>query len=394
MRTEQSCSASGGGYLGDGVECSGQCQPPSCNDDSDCEDGDIMTFGYCVPGIGQCVQVNLPEPLGDCDNVECALEEFPPDPCTVDFCINDECEHVEMPCCEPELECYVSCLPENACQMAVCVPLSECVVTCVLLDLDCLRLPLDRSKDFYYQIVPPGTLRAPVLPPLNPTPVYILGNFTMATVVGGYALPLAPMAAIAGPSVMRAQPGVDFALATSPSFVWRITASEGLALPAYAEFQYADEDILDGVEEGDIAVYQYGVSGWEMRYSRVDSVGNTVTTWVDRLGLFSLGVRDGVAAVPGLLPATVLHDAVPNPFNPCTTIAYELPAPGAVRLTIFDAKSRLVRRLAGPGMQAAGRHEAVWDGRSDSGKAMPSGVYFCRLEAGDHVQTIKLALLK
>jgi hypothetical protein len=103
------------------------------------------------------------------------------------------------------------------------------------------------------------------------------------------------------------------------------------------------------------------------------------------------GVDDG-ATVPGAGSKTLM--SVPNPFNPLTTIAYELSAPGAVQLTIYDAKGRLVRQLADPGIQTAGRHEAAWDGRSDGGVAMPSGVYFCRLEADGFAQTIKLALLK
>ena len=101
------------------------------------------------------------------------------------------------------------------------------------------------------------------------------------------------------------------------------------------------------------------------------------------------------AAGDGDLPsAAVLHEPVPNPFNPRTTVVYELASPGIVRLTVHDTKGRLVRRLVGPILQAAGRQEAVWDGRADDGTPMPSGVYFCRLGAGNQVRTMKMALLK
>jgi hypothetical protein len=106
---------------------------------------------------------------------------------------------------------------------------------------------------------------------------------------------------------------------------------------------------------------------------------------------------DGVTTAVGDLPVPStprLHQNQPNPFNPRTVIAYELPAPGTTRLTIYDVKGRLVSHLADLGVQSAGRHEAIWDGLSDEGTAQSSGVYFCRLEAGSYVQTIKLALLK
>jgi hypothetical protein len=115
-----------------------------------------------------------------------------------------------------------------------------------------------------------------------------------------------------------------------------------------------------------------------------------------------LGGTDGVwrtvweeRVILGNVPAvTVLGSARPNPFNPLTRIDYDLASPRPVKLTIYDAMGRLIRRLVKSEGEAAGRHEVAWDGRSDSGAAMPSGVYFCRLEAGDYVQTIKLALFK
>lgn len=109
--------------------------------------------------------------------------------------------------------------------------------------------------------------------------------------------------------------------------------------------------------------------------------------------VFPQGVTTPAPDLP-IVTTPRLHQNQPNPFNPRTVITYELPTADPVRLTIYDAKGRLVRHLVDSGAQVAGRHEAVWDGRSDDGVAKSSGVYFCRLEAGDYVQTIKLALLK
>jgi len=94
-------------------------------------------------------------------------------------------------------------------------------------------------------------------------------------------------------------------------------------------------------------------------------------------------------------PALVfrLHAGVPNPFNPSTQIAFELPQPAPVRLAVYDLRGALVRLLA-DGPLAAGKHSRVWDGRDDAGAAQASGVYFFRLDAGPRRAQQKGLLLK
>ncbi len=84
----------------------------------------------------------------------------------------------------------------------------------------------------------------------------------------------------------------------------------------------------------------------------------------------------------------------PNPFNPSTAIRYELPRPSAVSLRVYDTTGRVRRVLADGTVEAAGFRTVAWDGRDDDGRALPSGVYFCRLEAGDRVLTGKMVLMK
>lgn len=88
-----------------------------------------------------------------------------------------------------------------------------------------------------------------------------------------------------------------------------------------------------------------------------------------------------------------LHQNSPNPFNPSTTIHFEVARQGDVRLTIFDVAGRRVATLL-DGPFAAGRHEAVWRGESDTGRPVGSGQYFYRLEAAGFVQTRKMLLLQ
>ncbi|UCH83817.1 MAG: T9SS type A sorting domain-containing protein, partial [Candidatus Latescibacterota bacterium] len=90
---------------------------------------------------------------------------------------------------------------------------------------------------------------------------------------------------------------------------------------------------------------------------------------------------------------SALHQNFPNPFNPATTIAYDLAAPETVKLTVFNVNGQRVRELISK-TQPAGRYSAVWDGRDERGQRVASGVYFYRLEAGAYSRTLKMVLLK
>ncbi len=99
------------------------------------------------------------------------------------------------------------------------------------------------------------------------------------------------------------------------------------------------------------------------------------------------------APLPGAVDLAILRQNVPNPFNPSTVIRYELTAPAAVELQVYDLAGRLVSTLyAGP--ETAGAHERVWQGRDDRGHAVATGVYMCRLRAGDEVDTLRMVLAK
>lgn len=106
--------------------------------------------------------------------------------------------------------------------------------------------------------------------------------------------------------------------------------------------------------------------------------------------LFSTSV-EGEEAVPRSFRFV---GAYPNPFNPMTTLVYELPAAATVDLTIYDTKGRRVRSLLAREAREAGRNEAVWRGRDDDGRAVVAGVYFCRLAAGGRTETKRVVLVK
>ena len=96
------------------------------------------------------------------------------------------------------------------------------------------------------------------------------------------------------------------------------------------------------------------------------------------------------------LPAhNALFANFPNPFNPETTIPFAIGAGEGkqVELAVFNSLGQKVRTLFA-GSLAAGLHRMQWDGRSDAGHEMATGVYLYRLEIGAHVQTRRLLLLR
>jgi len=84
----------------------------------------------------------------------------------------------------------------------------------------------------------------------------------------------------------------------------------------------------------------------------------------------------------------------PNPFNPRTTIVFELVADAVVDLCVYDVSGRLVQTLLRDDSKPRGRTEVIWDGRDSLGRLVPAGTYFYRLVTGDGVETRSMALIK
>jgi hypothetical protein len=92
-------------------------------------------------------------------------------------------------------------------------------------------------------------------------------------------------------------------------------------------------------------------------------------------------------------PPARLYGCRPNPFNPRTTITYEIATPGPVLLQVFDLKGRLITTLVDAPV-AAGVHEVGWTGRDAHGRELPSGIYLSRLEAARLVAYGRMALVR
>ena len=82
----------------------------------------------------------------------------------------------------------------------------------------------------------------------------------------------------------------------------------------------------------------------------------------------------------------------PNPASRQTTITYHIGFESEVAITVYDVQGRLIRMLH-RGRQTAGMHSVLWNGRDTRGLAVPSGVYLCRLSAGEETKVQKLILV-
>ncbi len=80
--------------------------------------------------------------------------------------------------------------------------------------------------------------------------------------------------------------------------------------------------------------------------------------------------------------ATALKANIPNPFNPETTIMYDILEPSSVLLEIYNLRGQKVRTLVNE-FKNTGKHSIVWNSRDDKGSSLPSGIYYYRMSAGN-----------
>jgi hypothetical protein len=91
--------------------------------------------------------------------------------------------------------------------------------------------------------------------------------------------------------------------------------------------------------------------------------------------------------------AAALHQNFPNPFNPSTEIRFDIPTARTVQLRVYNQLGQTVRTLVDNRMKA-GSYRIKWDGKTEAGSSVSSGVYFYSLEAGDYSQIRKMTLVK
>jgi hypothetical protein len=83
----------------------------------------------------------------------------------------------------------------------------------------------------------------------------------------------------------------------------------------------------------------------------------------------------------------------PNPFNPSTTLSFDLATAGMVQLNVYDARGLLIRRLRDETLPV-GRYQVTWDGKDEQGRTVSTGIYFVRLMTAESRETRKAILMK
>jgi hypothetical protein len=153
----------------------------------------------------------------------------------------------------------------------------------------------------------------------------------------------------------------------------------------------------ESIEETPIKLSVIVSPGSDLSFSCSDySVipGNTYWYWVRFVGQSGEGSYGPICVHVASVPAAyALYQNYPNPFNPVCTLKYVTPRAGKVTLRIFNVDGSAVRTLV-DGWRETGTQSAVWDGKDEQGRQVPSGVYFYRLKAGDFVATRKMVLLR
>ena len=113
-------------------------------------------------------------------------------------------------------------------------------------------------------------------------------------------------------------------------------------------------------------------------------------------GPFDLVIKERVLSSleAQYIPETfLLRQNFPNPFNPITTMLYDLPEDSKVSIFIYDLLGRHIRTLIDQDL-SAGYHKVLWDATDDLGRPVSAGVYLYQIQAGEFTQTRKMLLLK
>lgn len=171
--------------------------------------------------------------------------------------------------------------------------------------------------------------------------------------------------------------------------------TNNVGLDAAITFSY-DETELGTLPEKPLRLYRSDSDdsdSWIDVSGDVDTVANALMLdGLSRLTQFTAGAPANgavdVADMPRLPTMFALHGNYPNPFNPSTTIRYELPQATNVRLEVFDVLGRRVATVVDT-HQPAGVHEALF-AAGDLG----SGIYLCRMKTGNFTATRRMMLVK
>ena len=171
--------------------------------------------------------------------------------------------------------------------------------------------------------------------------------------------------------------------------------SGGLSLTSYGS-------VMAGGNSG--AVIEPGNHGGSLLWQKVNSGAmpqNNPNLSSDEINLIAQWIDEGALGQPELMTQPnawipkeyILNQNHPNPFNPFTTLKYDLPEDAMVNITIYDMMGRVVKTMVNS-QQNAGFKSVRWNATNDKGSPISAGLYLYTIEAGQYRQTKKMVLLK
>jgi hypothetical protein len=190
-------------------------------------------------------------------------------------------------------------------------------------------------------------------------------------------------------------------------FTAQASSREGVTLnwATESEMNSAGFHIWRGESENAISlrvtsalIPSHGNSSSRNEYAFTDRNAHGKTFWykIEEVSVSGQSQFIGPIAVEAAMPLPEQFSVsrnYPNPFNPETTIHYELPEDVSVSVRVFDLMGREVKTLA-DGYVSAGRYDAKWDGTNQFGNAVSSGMYFVRVQAGEFSVVRKMTLMR
>ena len=116
--------------------------------------------------------------------------------------------------------------------------------------------------------------------------------------------------------------------------------------------------------------------------------------WTDYSNVISVMLENvNIAGANDMPTVYKVHQNHPNPFNPVTTLRYDLPQDAMVNITIYDMMGRVVNNLVSS-QQNAGYKSIQWNATNNMGQPVSAGLYLYTIQAGELRQTKKMVLLK
>ena len=193
----------------------------------------------------------------------------------------------------------------------------------------------------------------------------------------------------------------EFFMAVTGLEYWIVSTSVILAWDAIEDASYylversTDAEFTTDVESSYLQTNTYTDDDLEFNTEYFYRVSANVNgLWTDYSNVVSVTIESvGLADGSEIPKSYKIHQNHPNPFNPVTTLRYDLPEDGLVNITIYDMMGRVVKNLFN-NHQPAGYKSIQWNATNNAGQPVSAGLYLYTIQASEFMQTKKMILLK